>query len=145
MSEETSNTSEPGHGDAHGDRELPFNPIVIFFILVGLTAISWGADKLQGSLSVLTISVLVMFVSVSKASLVIAFFMHFKYEGWIVKALVAPTPFLVAVVVFAIMPDVAKNSRMDHRITDQADPVTGEIVTLGSRDHSKDEEGGGGH
>ena len=106
MSEETSNTSEQGHGDAHGNRELPFNPIVIFFILVGLTAISWGADKLQGSFSVLTISVLVMLVSVCKASLVIAFFMHFKYEGSWKYLLTIPALVLGVWCIVALIPDV---------------------------------------
>ena len=81
--------------------------------------------------------------AVLKGLLILNYFMHFKFEGWIVKCLVAPTPILVAVVVFALMPDVAKNSRMDHRISEQIDPKTGEIILLGSRD---DAHGGGeGH
>jgi len=95
-----------GHGDDHGHHELPFNPFVIFLVLVGLTALSWGADKLQGSLSTASISVIVMFVSVCKASLVVAFFMHFKYEGkW--KYVLTIPPLIMAVwVMVALIPDI---------------------------------------
>lgn len=81
-------------------------------------------------------------MALGKGLLILQYFMHFKFEGWIVKCLIAPTPIMIMIVIFAITPDVAKNSRMDYRITDMVDPVTGEILTIGA--HEAEEQGGGG-
>lgn len=101
-----------GHGLDH-DKSLPFNPFVIFLVLVGLTAISWAADKLQASLSGLSISAIVMFVSVCKASLVVAFFMHFKYEGkW--KYVLTIPPLIMAVwIMVSLIPDVGRRLKRE--------------------------------
>ncbi len=75
-----------------------------------------------------------------KGFLIFTYFMHMKFEGWIVKVLIAPTPFLILVVIFALMPDIGANKRMDHHLTDMADPATGLIIELGSRDGEHGEE-----
>jgi len=51
-----------------------------------------------------------------KGLLIAAYFMHLKFEGWIVKGLIAPTPFLIAVILIAVSPDISRNERMDHPI-----------------------------
>ena len=103
---------EAPHGHDHS-KGLPFNPFVIFAVLVVLTAVSWLADKMQASLSLMSISVIVMFVSVCKASLVVAFFMHFKYEGnW--KYVLTIPPLIMAVwVMVALVPDVGRRLRRE--------------------------------
>ena len=84
-----------------------------------------------------------MFFALLKGLLILQYFMHFKFEGWIVKGLIAPTPFLVMVIIFALMPDIGANSRMDHEITDMLDPQTGEVVTIGSQDGDAHDDVGG--
>jgi caa(3)-type oxidase subunit IV len=68
-----------------------------------------------------------------KGMLIYMYFMHMKFEGWIVKALVAPTPFLIAVIVFALMPDVALNKRLLNPVGSQLDKwglSPGKVVRL---------------
>jgi len=57
--------------------------------------------------------------------------MDMKFEGWVCKALIAPTPVMVAIVVFAIMPDVAHNGDLIRPVGDQYDPVQGTVVSVG--------------
>jgi caa(3)-type oxidase subunit IV len=56
-----------------------------------------------------------------KGMLIFMYFMHMKFEGWIVKALVAPTPLLIAILVFALMPDVSLNDRLVNPVGSQLD------------------------
>lgn len=65
-----------------------------------------------------------------KGYLIFTYFMHMKYEGWIVKGLVVPTIPLIAILLFANMPDTSFNDDLLHHIGDQLDPVTGEVVDL---------------
>lgn len=62
-----------------------------------------------------------------KGILIYTYFMHMKFEGWIVKALVAPTPILIAILLFALMPDVSFNDRLVYPVGTQLDK-TGEHV-----------------
>lgn len=66
-----------------------------------------------------------------KGLLIFMYFMHMKFEGWICKALIAPTPILICVVFFALLPDVGLNDRLIHPIGDQLDPVDGTIAEIG--------------
>lgn len=50
----------------------------------------------------------VMLIAVIKASLVVTFFMHLKFEGKWKYALLVPTVILAAVLVCALLPDIAK-------------------------------------
>jgi len=69
-----------------------------------------------------------------KGMLIYMYFMHMKFEGWIVKALVAPTPFLILVAVCALMPDVAFNRHLVNPVGSQIDKwspnPTGKVVRL---------------
>jgi caa(3)-type oxidase subunit IV len=56
-----------------------------------------------------------------KGTLIYMYFMHMKFEGWIVKALIAPTPVLIAIILFALMPDVSFNERLDWDVGAQMD------------------------
>ncbi len=56
-----------------------------------------------------------------KSILIYTYFMHMKFEGWVVKALVAPTPLLIAILVFALMPDVSYNDRLVYPVGTQLD------------------------
>jgi cytochrome c oxidase subunit 4 len=96
-----------GHGDDHEHHDLPFNPWIIFFALLILTGISWAADHfLGGNFSILTISVIVMGVSLCKATLVIAFFMHYRYETKWKYVLTIPPMIVGVLIMLALVPDV---------------------------------------
>ena len=116
------------------DDHPTFSPNKVFLSLFILTAaeVIWGAYLPISSKLLLWGGLLIM--AFWKGLLIFAYFMHMKYEGWIVKCLLAPTPVLVLVVFFSLMPDVGSNARLDHEITDMVDPTTGEIITIGSRD-----------
>lgn len=68
-----------------------------------------------------------------KGFYILQYFMHFRFEGWIVKGLIAPTPLLIIILLAALGPDVMFNDRMDHSITDMANPETGEVEHLDER------------
>jgi len=72
-----------------------------------------------------------------KGYLIFTWFMHMKFEGWIVKGLIAPTIPLVAIVVFANMPDTSFNEDMLYPVGSQLDA---ELTEVGER-VAKDEEG----
>lgn len=128
----------------HGHDHEQFSPNFIFGILFLFTALEVGWALLPLSKPLLWGGLIGC--ALVKGFLIFSYFMHFKFEKWIVRCLIAPTPVLMLIVVFAIMPDVARNKRMDHKITDMADPVTGQIVTIGSQDHAHGHgEEGGGH
>lgn len=73
-----------------------------------------------------------------KGALIFMYFMHMKFEGWIVKVLIAPTIPLMAVVVFSLVPDVARNDRLLYQVADQIDESSGAVVPIAL-------PGGGGH
>lgn len=55
------------------------------------------------------------------------YFMHLKFEGWIVKGLILPTPFLIAVILLAISPDVSRNDNLIHDLGAMYDPKAGVV------------------
>ncbi len=54
-----------------------------------------------------------------KGYLIFTWFMHMKFEGWVVKGLVAPTIPLVAIILFANMPDTSFNEDLLYPIGSQ--------------------------
>ena len=106
----------------------------------------------------------------AKGYLILSYFMHFKYEGWIVKCLVLPTPFLIAYMLTILRPDVGANHLMDfpvgshldysvvtdgdHKVVLDSDgkPTRYDtfqtvVVDMGANDHDpgEDEDAGAGH
>ena len=117
-----------------------FNPtrIFLFLLLYTMLEVGWGMFfpgprwALWGGL---------LICAYLKGYLIFTWFMHMKFEGWIVKGLVAPTIPLVAIVLFANMPDTSYNDNMLHNIGDQLDTKTGEVVGLSAGSHAEDEHG----
>jgi len=66
----------------------------------------------------------------AKGYFIFNFFMHMKFEGWIVKGLLVPTLPLMCIVVFANMPDTARNALLVHPLTQQLDSTTGKVVEM---------------
>jgi len=118
-----------------------FDATKIFIVLLVLTLVEVGWSFIPG-MSKFFLWGGLLTMAFMKGFLIFTYFMHMKFEGWLVKVLIAPTPFLILVMIFALMPDIGSNSRMDHHLTDMADPETGQIIELGSRDV---EHGDNGH
>lgn len=99
-----------------------FSANKIFGILFVLTAaeVAWGAWLFRDSPDWIKWGGLLVF-AFWKGLLIYSYFMHMKFEGWIVKALIAPTPVLIAVIVFALMPDVSVNDKLIYPVGSQVD------------------------
>jgi len=135
----------------HHDK-MHFNAEHIFiklFVLTGAevgwgyVAKDWGKILLWGGL---------MVFAVWKALLIAVYFMHLKFEGWIVKGLIIPTPILVLVIFGYVLPDVAnKDGYLIHPVGAQLDPESGEIQRdmeprHGEEEHPEDHgDEGDGH
>jgi cytochrome c oxidase subunit 4 len=91
-----------------------FSAEKIFVALFVLTALEVGWSFLP--LGVFAIRLGLIVFAVWKGYLIFTYFMHMKYEGWVVKGLIAPTIPLVAIVIFATMPDVSMNSKLKYPI-----------------------------
>lgn len=63
-----------------------------------------------------------------KGFLIFTYFMHMKFEGWILKGFLLPTIPLMLIVVCAVMPDVSFNDSTKYPIGSMVDPSTGEVV-----------------
>lgn len=108
--------------------KIHFNAEQIFIKLFILTAAEvgwgylakdWGKILLWGGL---------ILCAIWKAVLIAVYFMHLKFEGWIVKGLIVPTPILVLVIFGYVMPDIAnKEGNLIHPIGAMLDPTTGEV------------------
>ncbi len=85
----------------------------IFIALFALTAIevAWGM-YLRDPRWLLWGGLLIC--AAIKGLLIFMYFMHMKFERWIVWSMVLPTPFLIAVIFFYISPDITRNHLRDH-------------------------------
>ena len=63
-----------------------------------------------------------------KGWLIMVYFMHLKFEGWVVKMLILPTPLLVLVIWGYVSPDISKSKIIDHPIGSQYDNTSGEVI-----------------
>lgn len=68
-----------------------------------------------------------LLMALVKGLLIFMYFMHMRFERWIVWGLILPTPLLVMIVLAANMPDTSFNEQRDHPIGYLEDQ-TGEIV-----------------
>ncbi len=112
-----------------GDGHYEFNANRIFMWLFIFTAaevawgyagnwLEWGRVLLWGGL---------IGFALFKGIYIAMYFMHLRFEGWIVKGMILPTPFLIAVILLAISPDVSRNEQLVHEIGSMYDPKTGEV------------------
>jgi len=115
--------------DDHGG--MGFSAGKVFLGLFVLTALEvgwglagkhfhWNRPMLWGGL---------LLFAFFKGWLIAVYFMHLKFEGWVVKSLVLPTPFLIMVIFGYVMPDVAnKEGRLIHPVGSEVDPATGRVI-----------------
>jgi cytochrome c oxidase subunit IV len=125
-----------------------FSPERIFLFLFALTALEvgwgyagygfdWGKVMLWGGL---------LFFAAYKAWLIAVYFMHLKFEGWVVWTLLLPTPFLVLVIMGYVGSDVGDDQHHIHPIGAMHDPAKGEINSdMSIWQRPGDDEGGAEH
>ena len=64
-----------------------------------------------------------------KGWLIAVYFMHLKFEGWVIWSLLIPTPFLVLVIFGYVIPDVAnKEGNLVHPVGSMYDNDEGVVV-----------------
>lgn len=103
-----------------------FSAFKVFVWLFILTAVEVGWAFLPISKVPLRLGLIVF--AYMKGYLIFTYFMHMKFEGWIVKGLIAPTVPLIAIVLCATFPDVARNSKLLYPVGYQRVSATGEVV-----------------
>lgn len=111
-----SHDSSTGH-DAHPG--FSANKIFITLFILTIAEVGWGLGFHDASRWIKWGGLLIF--AFWKGILIYTYFMHMKFEGWIVKSLMIPTPFLIAIVVFALMPDVSHNEQLIYRVGSQLD------------------------
>lgn len=101
MSDEHGNNHDSGH-EHHA-----VNYTAIFGLLCVCTVLSICFDLLKESMSRPVLIVLILGVAVCKASFVLLYFMHIKFETAWKYVLLAPTAVLATALPFALAPDIA--------------------------------------
>ena len=107
-----------------------FNATRILILLAVLTAVevAWAVVPLGLSTLMLRLGLIVM--ALWKGYLIFMFFMHMKFEGWIVKGLLVPTVPLMMIVVFANMPDTSYNDHLVYPAGSMATPDGAQVLEL---------------
>lgn len=120
--------------DEHDSKH--FNPERVFLFLFALTLLEvlWGytfgvwtvEPGEHGNKLILWGGLL--FFAFYKGWLIAVYFMHLKFEGWVVKSLILPTPFLIMVIFGYVLPDVAnKEGNLVHPVGAMLDPASGQV------------------
>ena len=78
--------------------------LVIFGCLILLTGLTVGVSRIQ--MPAHTAVILAFLIAISKASLVLAFFMHLKYESKVLHLVCLIPTILTVILVLALVPDV---------------------------------------
>jgi cytochrome c oxidase subunit IV len=117
---------------SHG-KDLGYSIARIFWALFILTSIevAWGLF-LRDPRWVLWSGLIICMVI--KGLLILMYFMHMRFERAIIWCLILPTPALVAIVLFANMPDTSFNEQRDHPVGYLIDQ-SGEVVNALDPEH----------
>ena len=79
----------------------------IFLLLCGFTALSWIADELKDHMpNAAVLAIVVLAIAVMKATCVLLYFMHLKFERAWKYILLAPTTILAIGLPLALLPDI---------------------------------------
>ena len=98
----------------------------VLILLAILTAVEVGWAVLL-PIPVWAIRAGLIALALWKGYLIFMFFMHMKFEGWIVKGLMLPTVPLMFIVVLANMPDTSFNDKLVYPIGSMASPDGGDV------------------
>ena len=105
MSEATSRIPEPAHGHGEPVPHHKVNYLAIFGLLVVLTVLT-VAVAFFNIKSELAKVLLALAIASVKASAVVLYFMHMKFEGKLIYLILAVPLSLCVLLVFALLPDV---------------------------------------
>ena len=134
-----------------GKDGLGYSVFRIWVILFSLTAaeVLWGMFLRPPTFPRWLLWGGLLVFALLKGAYILMYFMHMKYEKFIVWSLILPTPFLIAVVLFALMPDVAyKDDLRDFPVGETL--VEGDVVDVFEYQHPPfghhaEGHGGGDH
>lgn len=128
---------------SHDHEGLGYSVLKIFVILFVLTALEvfWGLGMRGFGRFVLWGGL--MAFALAKGLLIFMYFMHMKFERFIVWSLIVPTPMLVLVILTALMPDLSFNDVRDHPNTHMlgADGRVVDVFQAGAGGHAAEGEG----
>jgi len=98
-------SSEGHHAEEHHSHVGLY--LKVFFALLILTVLEYLYAKVLAEATFLLLVFGLVMIAVIKAALVGMYFMHLSFEGRWKYVVLIPTAFLVAVLVLALIPDVA--------------------------------------
>ncbi|MCB9913813.1 MAG: cytochrome C oxidase subunit IV family protein [Planctomycetes bacterium] len=109
-----------------------FNATRVLILLAVLTAVEvgWALVHEPLGIGIWPMRLGLIFLAIWKGYLIFMFFMHMKFEGWILKGLMVPTLPLMCIVVFANMPDTSFNDKIVYPIGSMASSDGAEVVEL---------------
>jgi cytochrome c oxidase subunit 4 len=118
-----------GHDEHGGAMHFSENKVFLYLLVLTVLEVGWGlAGKHFGWNRAMLWGGL-LFFAFYKGWLIAVYFMHLKFEGWVVKSLILPTPFLVLVIFGYVMPDVADGeSNLVYPVGSELDPKSGEVI-----------------
>jgi cytochrome c oxidase subunit IV len=105
-----------------------FNPEKIFLWLFVFTAAEVGYGIVFRDMPKLFLWSGLGIFAFLKGWLIMVYFMHLKFEGWVVKSLLVPTILLMGVIWGYVSPDISRSQILDHPIGSMYDNATGEVV-----------------
>jgi caa(3)-type oxidase subunit IV len=121
MSHDAHDSNDPMHFNA----EKIFGALFLFTML----EVGWGYAGHHFHWNKLMLWGGLLFFAFLKGWLIAVYFMHLKFEGWVVKSLILPTPFLIMVIMGYVMPDVAdEGSHLVHPVGAMLDPASGLVI-----------------
>lgn len=116
------------HGHDHGGH-FSENKILLQLLVFTVLEVGWGLAGKHFGWNKLSLWGGLLFFAFLKGWLIAVYFMHLKFEGWVVKSLILPTPFLIMVIMGYVMPDVADaESPLVHPVGSAVDPATGVVI-----------------
>jgi caa(3)-type oxidase subunit IV len=111
--------------DSH---EMNSKKVLILLAILTAVEVAWAVVPLGLPVWAMRLGLVVM--ALWKGYLIFMFFMHMKFEGWIVKGLMLPTVPLMLIVVFANMPDTSFNDHLVYPIGSMVNEDGGEVREL---------------
>ena len=114
------------------DKHFNANKVFVLLFLLTLLEVVWGyAFGRWWDAGKLVLWGGLLFFAFYKGWLIAVYFMHLKFEGWVVKSLLLPTPFLIMVIFGYVMPDVAnKEGNLIYPVGSAYDPDSGAVVDV---------------